>query len=193
MLAASSLGCGMCGCVARGSRIRTPDGRRRIEDLEVGDTVFSLDPETGKFVEGEIVGIDQVERECLALELGGTTLKYTSNRPVYDPDADEYAPAGDWVRGKRSSVLVRDDDSTEVRTIEETAAYAGISQVFDLTVGTEHSNFVADGFLVHNKSPPATPPDTDVDVQLDMSEDVDGTDDTVENDVEIDGSANDGE
>lgn len=152
LLFASSIAC--IGCVARGSRIRTPEGFRRIEELEVGDEVYSVDPETGELVAGEITAVQTTQRECVAVACGeGDVLTCTSDHPVYDPEREAYANAGDWVRGDRSKLLAVTDEGVESRGVTESDAFVGVRRVFDLTVDTAHHNFVANGYLVHNKSP----------------------------------------
>jgi len=152
VLFASSLAC--INCVARGARIRTPNGFCRIEDLEVGDAILSVDPKTGEFVVGEITAIQTGERECLAVACeDGGVLACTSDHPVYDPKQGAYANAGDWVAGERSSLLAVTDDGVELREVTRSESFVGVREVYDLTVGTVHHNFVADGYLVHNKSP----------------------------------------
>ena len=144
-----------CACVARGAVVRTPNGRRRIEDIEVGDTVFSVDPETGELVATTVTHIKSSERECVELVCGnGDTLVCTSDHPVYDPSAEEYADAGDWVTGEREAVLRVDGEQVRPHALESAVTYSGIREVFDLTVDHDLHNFVANGFLVHNKSPP---------------------------------------
>ncbi|MFB6372928.1 MAG: Hint domain-containing protein [Bradymonadaceae bacterium] len=178
------------GCIARGTFVRTPTGRRRIEEIEVGDTILSVDPETGELVEGTVTATDAVARECVALAVGDEkALRCTSDHPVYDPTADTYAPAGDWAQGKRSALTVVTEEDVETVELTDADTYAGVHEVFDLTTDTDHANFVAAGVLVHNKEP-VEPPDgyaaadtadagsTDApsdDAEADTGENADGT------------------
>ena len=152
---ALGLSLGACtSCVARGARVRTPNGRRRIEDLAVGDWVLSLDPETGELVPGPITAIRSARREVMLLSAAGHDLRVTTDHPLYCPDEKRYAPAGDWALGQRTALLCLVEDAPTVVSVDRVDVAGGIAEVFDLTVDTPLHNFLADGVLVHNKSFP---------------------------------------
>jgi hypothetical protein len=144
-------------CVARGSRIRVRRGTKPVESLKLGDEVLCVNPETGERVVARLSGIRVSRRECFEFGIGDATLRCTADHPLYDPDAKVWADAGDWVLGRRSSLLrVPDDDEAPVEHVQPiTSAVAGLDEVFDLTVDHPLHNFVADGVLVHNKRPPS--------------------------------------
>lgn len=129
-----------CGCVARGSRVRVPRGEQLIEDLAVGDEIICVDPDTGEEATGRLAAVRSLHRECVRLN----DLTLTSDHPVYCPVTREWAPAGDWALGKRTVL-----HGVELSRVE---VYAGVHEVFDLTVDHPLHNFVANGVLVHNKS-----------------------------------------
>ncbi|HEY0882728.1 MAG TPA: Hint domain-containing protein, partial [Archangium sp.] len=109
LAAASALALSSCGaifCIARGALVSTPRGKRRIEDLVVGDTVWCIDPETGERVEAPLVHVRAAKREIMRLEGEGFSLRCTTDHPLYDPVAKEWSAAGDWVLGKRSALLL---------------------------------------------------------------------------------------
>ena len=107
--------CGpVVSCVARGARVQTPRGGRAIEDLRVGDEVVVANPATGLTVVSHITAITSATRECGSLEIGGRTLKLTSDHPVYDPVAKGFFPAGDWLLGDRKHLLEIGDDGQQV-------------------------------------------------------------------------------
>jgi hypothetical protein len=143
-------------CVARGSRVRTSKGDRRIEDLSVGDELVCVDPDTGVVHSTKLIHVNQAHRETVCLSWKGGSLTCTSDHPLYCPDAREWAPAGDWALGKRTALLRVDaTDEQPVRVVlEQVSTFAGMHDVFDLTVEHELHNFVANGVLVHNKTPP---------------------------------------
>lgn len=151
---AGALGCfPVTSCVARGARVRTPRGPWRIEDLREGDEIYCVDPERGELVSSVVTATRSAQRECVRLGFGETELVLTSDHPVYCPDSREWAPAGDWVTGKRSRVLHVTDHGVApiVVTVQET--FAGVFEVFDLAVAHALHNFVANDVLVHNKEP----------------------------------------
>lgn len=157
LLLAASLA-SSCLCVARGSRIRTPKNERLVEELAIGDEVLCVDPESGSLVAGKLSAIRTATRECLSLSYGGEALIATSDHPLYCPDARQWAPAGDWALGKRTRLLRASagDERIAPVSVERTAMFAGVHQVFDLTVDHPLHNFVANSVLVHNKSQPRT-------------------------------------
>jgi hypothetical protein len=149
------LGCGAT-CVARGTRIRTPRGDRAVEELQPGDEVFCVDPDTGARVAGTLEAIRVARRECVRLDFGEGSLICTPDHPLYDPVSRAWADAGDWALGRRSTLLHVPLEVTEAPRRLDVGAHStgvGVREVFDLTVAHPLHNFVAEGVLVHNKSP----------------------------------------
>ncbi|PZR14375.1 MAG: hypothetical protein DI536_09940 [Archangium gephyra] len=144
-----SMSCGPT-CVARGTRIQTPRGQRRVEELAVGDEVIAVNPHTGEHEVTTITEIRFSDREHGALTIGNTTLHVTSDHPLFDPQTREFHPAGDWLLGLRTQLLAFDGDRPEVTAMKP---FAGIETVFDLTVASSLHTFVAEGIVVHNKTP----------------------------------------
>ena len=141
-------------CIAKGSWILTPKGLKKIEDLKEGDLITSINESTGEVDHSPLLKIRSAQREVGQLILGEQSLALTSDHPVYDPLTQEYAPAGDWFLGKRTSLAIWQHAELITSEIKEAQVYQSIDQVFDLTVESHHHNFVANGILVHNKSPP---------------------------------------
>ncbi|HEY0882729.1 MAG TPA: Hint domain-containing protein [Archangium sp.] len=141
-------------CIARGTLVSTPRGKRPIEDLVEGDTVWCVDPLTGEQVASPLVQVRSSKREIMRLEGDDFTLRCTTDHPLYDPVAKDWAAAGDWVLGKRTALL-RVEEDQQPRVVEVTSRLVadGVSEVFDLSVEHELHNFVAAGVLVHNKKP----------------------------------------
>ncbi len=156
----AALALGSSCCVAKGTLVRTPRGERRVEELQVGDEVTCVDPASGAQHVARISQVRTSRRECVALEAAGARLVCTSDHPVYDPATGTYADAGDWVLARRRQVLcVASEGAKAVVEVQDRSFDAGVHQVFDLTVDHPLHNFVADGVLVHNKTPPCGPAD----------------------------------
>lgn len=152
-IASSLTACGPVTCVARGARVRTPSGPRRIEDLAVGDEVVVAEPKTGLTAVSRLEAVIVGKRECGTLRFSGRTLAVTSDHPLYDPLAGDFFPAGDWLLGLRTHLFeISDSGGTAVR-VEASEAFTRIDDVFDLTVAHEWHTFIAEGVLVHNKQP----------------------------------------
>lgn len=146
-----TLSCDPIVCVARGARVRTPRGERPIEDLEVGDTVLCVDPEQQQLVAAEISLVRSARRECIELRGEGVVLTVTSDHPLYCPETKQWAPAGDWALGRRTQLLRVSAESMAPVRITGVSTFAGLHDVFDLTVDHPLHNFIANGLLVHNK------------------------------------------
>lgn len=142
-------------CVARGSRVRTPTGPRRIEELEVGDELVVADPATGLTAVSRLEAVIKSTRECGTLRFSGRALSVTSDHPLYDPQAHGFFPAGDWLLGLRTHLLEITDSGAVAVPVENFEAFTRIDDVFDLTVAHEWHTFIAEGVLVHNKQPPS--------------------------------------
>lgn len=153
-------------CVAEGALVQTPAGPRLIESLAVGDTLISVDPASGERVPSTITNIVTATRECVLLHLPSGQLKCTPTHPLYDPDAEVFAPASEWIEGRRTALLQLSTDGPKRVVVDRVLLDGGMARVFDLTVDHQLHNFVADGVLVHNKLPPPTPTGTAADTEL---------------------------
>lgn len=148
-------------CVAEGAQVSTPQGPRAIERLRVGDAVWAVDPATGQRVSTRITEIRSATRECLALQLGTEALECTPDHPIYSPASNAYVPAVSFLEGRAHEILRVDDEGARVEPVLSVRSDVGLRRVFDLTVESEHHNFIANGVLVHNKSPGCNDGETD--------------------------------
>jgi hypothetical protein len=148
MMSAAMAALSSC-CVARGSKVKTPRGNRNVEELEVGDEIIVVDPNTLEQHVSSITAIRRAPRECGRLKFGSSSLTVTSAHPLFDPEECVWAPAGDWLLGVREMFV------TETGPMRVTIAerFVGVEDVFDLTVAHELHTFVVNEVVVHNKSP----------------------------------------
>ncbi len=137
-------------CLARGTRVKTPDGWVPIESLEVGDEVVAWDHEAGEYVSTAVTHKKKGRRKVIAVSVGNMRLRMTSDHPVWSPESDEYRPAKDWVSGELSDLL-RTTRGTEVVEITDRISYDGRAEVHGIAVDHQPQNFVADGFVVHHQ------------------------------------------
>jgi hypothetical protein len=90
-------------------------------------------------------------RPCLALATStGRTLVGTGEHPVFDPGERRYRELRSWLTGAAAEVLT---DRRDTERVVSCRALAGLRRVWDLTVDSPFHNFVANGLVVHNKSP----------------------------------------
>lgn len=147
-------------CVAAGTRVATPSGWIFVEQLRLGDAIFAVDLAAGALVATTITAVRRSRRECLALvSATGQELVVTPDHPVYAPEVDGFVDAGRLALGQTRQVLRVDAPSPEARpraaSLGACRTYAGVHDVFDLTVAGAHPTFVAEGFVVHNKTDPS--------------------------------------
>lgn len=145
-------------CVGRGTKVATPRGPRRVEDLSVDDELVVVDPTTHATSTSRVVAIRVSQRECGTLHHAGGALLVTTDHPIYDPDARGFFPAGDWLTGARAAVLVAGPRGVQREVLAGVEIFTRVEDVFDLTVAHEWHTFVADGVVVHNKEPRCSEP-----------------------------------
>ena len=88
-------------CIAEGAMVDTPTGLRAIESLLAGDAIVSMDPSTGERFATTAIRVEALRCECVALRFGRTTLRCTPRQPIYDPSEGVFAPASEWIEGRR--------------------------------------------------------------------------------------------
>ncbi|MBK8856383.1 MAG: hypothetical protein IPN11_01465 [Opitutaceae bacterium] len=130
------------GCVAAGTLIDTPSGRRTVESLRIGDAVWSL--QAGRRIQARVRAVYEVDpAEYLELSAAGGTLRLTAEHPV------QTAP-GVFTRAELltgQSLLFTTSASSMLTGLRRTPAD---QPAYNLLV-SPGGVFFANGFLVHNK------------------------------------------
>jgi hypothetical protein len=146
-------GGGWSACFAAGTPIATPSGEVAIERLRVGDLVLAYDQGTHRVVPRPVVRTfahpDQRPGR-LTLE-DGRVLEVTDNHPIYRPDRNDYADAGDILENTRLLLLRGVSTDSGIATGFQADAGALPQTVYNIEVAEEHNYFAAN-VLVHNKS-----------------------------------------
>lgn len=128
-------------CVAEGTLIATPRGNIPIEQIKVGDEVYTRNG-VRKVLAAEMTGVDSL---CYEYDIGGVKLLATPNHPVF---ADGKFYAIDSLAGSVVDCELLSPTSKPVRVRVSRGEQKNVT-VYNLTV--EHDNeYYANGVLVHN-------------------------------------------
>ena len=128
-------------CVAEGTLIATPRGNIPIEQIKVGDEVYTRNG-VRKVLAAEMTGVNSL---CYEYDIGGVKLLATPNHPVF---ADGKFYAIDTLAGSVVDCELLSPTSKPVR-VKVSRGKQKNATVYNLTV--EHDNeYYANGILVHN-------------------------------------------
>ncbi|WP_446212980.1 polymorphic toxin-type HINT domain-containing protein [Micromonospora sp. IBSANI012] len=142
---------------APGTLVLLADGSKRpIEEIDTGDRVLAKDPETGQVSTQDVVAthINQdSDLTDLVVSAGGgpaRVYKTTQHHPFWSQDRREWVDAADLTVGER--LIDATGAAVSVMTVK---SYVGLKTMYDLTVDSIHSYFVAvesdaPSVLVHN-------------------------------------------
>lgn len=146
-------------CFIRGTRVATPRGPRKIEELQPGDEVFSWSLSERQTVVRTVAAVlrsksSRVLRVAAGEQvIAGVTLEH----PFFDAAHGDFRQAGDLSPRSRLLVWLGSGDPMEkplssLGVIESQAEV----DVFNLSVAGDEQNYFAEGILVHNKSSSTT-------------------------------------
>jgi len=131
-------------CIVEGTWIDTPTGRRRIEDLRVGDDVQSGEP-------GGCYRTGKVMRSIPARAFGYLRIRLSNGEELCVTGVHPIWAAGQWVPAEKlvpGTILEGPEGSKSVVSVATNHSWV---RVYDLEVVPD-PNFVASGVMVHNKS-----------------------------------------
>lgn len=154
----AGIGCGddepETHCFVGRTRVRTPSGDRKLEDLRVGDEILAWDPDTGALAVRKVVAIlAHPPTETFALDAGDAHVEgVTKSHPLWVASRSAWVEVGALALGDVLTVLERGGERVATRVLEAIRPTGRREPVFDISVeGPEHT-FFADDVLVHNKS-----------------------------------------
>ena len=143
-------------CFTKGANVATPEGLTPIEELEVGDLVWSWDTDTNEPIARRV-------RECIVGE--AQTIHHiqagehridgvTGEHPFWVPTASAWLKAESLQRGQQLLCWLGQHESKALSIAHtQTKHLDAPVPVFTLSIEGAEQNFFVNGILVHNKSP----------------------------------------
>ncbi len=147
------------GCFVEGTEIKTSNGEKCIEEIEVGDFVYAKNAETGENDWKPVVQLFKKEvSELIHIEVGNESIETTATHPFwvvgYGFKPAEEVVAGDWLENADGEIL-------QVRSAEIEYQDTPVS-VYNFEVEDWHTYYVSEEeILVHNMCA-MTPPSGNV-------------------------------
>ena len=144
-------GCKVGNSFVEGTLVSTPNGLVPIEEIEIGDLVFSYDEESGKVVEQEVIHLIRGDKENTIVSLQVSEEDYirtTGGHPFF--------VLGDnsWIQAEKltnQDLLV--DELGEAVPILGLSSALRTEKVFNLTVANTHTYYVGENkLLAHNST-----------------------------------------
>ena len=147
------------GCFVAGTKIKTENGDKNIEDIEEGDYVLSENPETGECGYKRVVKTYIHEKDVLVhVSVGDEEIITTTEHPFY-VEGIGFVSAGMLKEGynlRLSDGTIKPVITIEFEYLDETV------YVYNFEVEDFHTYFVSTtGVLVHNSCASKTPLSTD--------------------------------
>ena len=135
-------------CFTGDTLVATEDGLKPIEDVKVGELVWSEDTETGEKELREVTSVSVTETvELVHVWVGKEEIKTTRNHPFY-VEGEGWKAAGELVAG---DVLRSSDGAMAVVCFVEIEELSDAILVYNLEVEDGHTYYVGNmGVLVHN-------------------------------------------
>ena len=135
-------------CFVAGTKIRTADGDKNIEDIEVGDEVYSSDVETGEVGLKHVLWTKVAETtDIVHVTIGEDVIDTTPNHPFYI-ETYGFKPASELKAGDRVRLL--NGTNAEIKSAVTERLVEPV-KVYNFEVEDWHTYYVAGaGVLVHN-------------------------------------------
>jgi len=147
----------MVVCFLSGTQIATPNGPVRVEDLEVGASVISVDPISGTSSIAVVQSIESVsvDEYLVVRTASGGRVNVTPHHPFWSPDVSSFEQIGDLSSG--DNIARWHGGEMHQDAIVGIERKSGSGEVYHLRIDRAPHTFLADNYVVHNK-PPQPPP-----------------------------------
>lgn len=138
-------------CFAAGTLIKTKSGYIPIEDVKIGDVVFTHKSQWKKVIET----MTNPTNHIYDMDFGVTEIMVTENHPLFVKESEEAEPIWKEVKDIKTTDLVayealNHDESVFIWkhfVLKEKRNYAGV--VYNIEVEDDHS-YIANGIVSHN-------------------------------------------
>ena len=141
-------------CFVAGTKVKTENGFKNIEDIKIGDKVYSFNLDNNEIELKEVLElIHSSAKDTYKMTIGGKTVEMTSKHQVYIVDKG-------WTRAYNIKIgdmmLSANGDKVKITNIEH-IKYDEPIDTYNLTVEDNSNYFVTDiQVLVHNALPSKT-------------------------------------
>ena len=141
-------------CFVAGTKVKTKNGFKNIEDIKIGDKVYSFNLDNNEIELKEVLElIHSSAKDTYKMTIGGKTVEMTSKHQVYIVDKG-------WTRAYNIKIgdmmLSANGDKVKITNIEH-IKYDEPIDTYNLTVEDNSNYFVTDiQVLVHNALPSKT-------------------------------------
>jgi len=139
------------GCFPRGTLVLTGAGPRRIETMQVGDSLTAL-LASGEIVTARVRSIFVTENRLWKIRTQAGELLTTETQPLCLA-ADDFQAAGELQRG--DAILRYVAGEIRSATVLEVSRTERIEQVINLVLGDSEAFVAGDGYLARSKPPAA--------------------------------------
>ena len=141
-------------CFVAGTKVKTENGFKNIEDIKIGEKVYSFNLDNNEIELKEVLElIHSSAKDTYKMTIGGKTVEMTSKHQVYIVDKG-------WTRAYNIKIgdmmLSASGDKVKITNIEH-IKYDEPINTYNLTVEDNSNYFVTDiQVLVHNAAPSIT-------------------------------------
>ena len=142
-------------CFVAGTKVRTENGYKKIEEIEVGEKVLAYDEKTGRQEYKRVVRLFRGEtNEWYHIEVNGEEIRCTGNHPFY-VKGKGYVKAKELTREDKLVLSDGKEVGTEGIRIERLEKP---ETKYNFEVEDFHTYYVTESeILVHNKCKPVSP------------------------------------
>ena len=140
----------LIGCFAAGTQVSTADGLVNIEDIKLGDMVYSVNMETGKKELAQVTWVQEyrITPDTYTIYAGGEEIVTTYEHPFYVVEKQDFVAAKDLKVGDTLKGMNGEDVVIENIVYEELDEPI---QVYNFTVDGNHNYLITNAeLLVHN-------------------------------------------